>query len=68
MEKTIKHSIFSFTTEKVKMGKTIFLLASVIFLFTSASFAEDVKFTAKAKTTVRLGEQNHLQYTFNGEG
>jgi hypothetical protein len=68
MEKTIKHSNFSFTTEKVKMGKTIFLLASVIFLLTSASFAEDVKFTAKAKTTVRVGEQIHLQYTINAEG
>ncbi len=68
MEKTIKHSIFSFTTGKVKMGKIIFLLTSVIFYCSFASFADEVKFVATAKTTVRVGGQIQLQYKINAEG
>ncbi len=68
MEKTIKHSIFSFTTGKVKMAKFIFLLTSVIFFCSSASFADEVKFVATAKTTVRVGGQIQLQYKINAEG
>ncbi len=68
MEKTIKHSIFSFTTAKVKMGKIIFLLSLVIFPCSSVSFADDVKFVATAKSTVKVGEQIQLQYKINAEG
>jgi len=68
MNNTIKHSIISFTTGKSGMGKVLFILTTVFFLFASASLAADVSFTAVAKTTVKVGEQFQLQYKINAEG
>ncbi|OYT14268.1 MAG: BatD protein [Bacteroidetes bacterium 4572_114] len=67
MNDTIKHSIFSLTTRKAGMRKTLILI-SLIFLLTSASYADGVQFTATAKTTVRVGEKFQLQFKINAEG
>ena len=68
MNNTIKNSIISFISLNAEMGKVLFLLSSLIILLTSASYADVVKFTATAKTTVRVGEQFQLQYKINAEG
>ncbi|WP_421918988.1 BatD family protein [Marinifilum sp.] len=46
------------------MKKIFFLLLATLF-FTSASFAEEVKFTAAAPRVVEVGEQFKLIYTIN---
>lgn len=68
MNHTIKYIIFSLTTGKVKMRKTLFLLISLTFFLSSASYADAVKFTATAKTTVKVGEKFQLQFKINAEG
>ena len=67
MNDTIKHIIFSLTTGKVEMRKTLILLISLTFFLSSASFADGIRFTATAKTTVRVGEKFQLQFNINAE-
>ena len=50
------------------MKKSILFILSLVLFSINHISAADIKFTATAKTVVRVGEQFQLQYNFNGEG
>ncbi len=50
------------------MKKIVFIVSQIFFWIAATAMADDVQFTALAKTTVTVGENFQVQYKVNAEG
>jgi len=64
----MRKPLISFNIENLRMKKIFIALFQILLWCTTAAMAQDVQFTALAKTAVLVGENFQLQYKINAEG